>query len=187
MFPSEPFSGTSSVSLQSVLIHWEHPETNWSLQSVCLPLKVDFLRGGARLCIFDIRQGYFRDHTLAHFNPALLLEKFFCGGNRVIPVSAVSCCPLAEHLFHPLPPLGVSLNRTVQTKWPSKWAVACQLWNKSSRSSPLPPHPLQFLGFLSSECHTKSSSLNLYFIRTYQVSFPREHSWKRWPLRVGCA
>ncbi len=34
-------SGIFSVSLQSVVIRWDHPGANWSLQSICLPLKLD--------------------------------------------------------------------------------------------------------------------------------------------------
>lgn len=146
-----PLFVMSPVSLQSVSIHWDHPDANQSLQSICLPLEVDLLQGRARLCTFEIRQGYFRDHTCRFQSGAAIGE---------IPPRWGLCnlcqcrrCPLAEHLFHSLSHLYLSLDRTTQTKWPSKWAVACLLWNKFSRSSRLPPHLMQFLVSLSSECH----------------------------------
>lgn len=42
----------------------------------------------ARLCTFEIRQGYFRDHTLADFSLVLPLKKLSHGGNCVVSVSA---------------------------------------------------------------------------------------------------
>lgn len=42
----------------------EPTHSNWSLQNICLPLNVDLLQVGVRLCTFDIRQEYFRSHML---------------------------------------------------------------------------------------------------------------------------
>lgn len=142
----------------------EPTHSNWSLQSICLPLNVDLLQGCALLTLDRNTSGV----TCCSFQSG---APFCCSRNHVIPVRSVSPPPpVAEHLFNSLSPVCSSLDRTMQTKWPSKWAAACQLWNKFSRSSLLPPRPLRFLVFLSSECH-------------HQIKFFKLVTWT---LSMGC-
>lgn len=91
----------SPVSHQSVSVRWDDPKANRSLQSICLPLKVDLPQGRASLCTSEIRQGYFRDHT--NFSLVLPLEKFPRGGNCVISVSAGVAPPGWKFISHSVP------------------------------------------------------------------------------------
>lgn len=152
----------SPVSRQSVSVHWDDPKANQSLQSICFPLKVDLLQGRARLCTFEIRQGYLRDHT--NFSLVLPLEKFPRGGNCVISVSAgvyfslcpISFCPPAEQRRSSGLPNG---------RWP-----VCFGTNSPGHHGCL--HIYCGSSYTSQvSAITKLCSFNLYFIRTYQGFF----------------
>lgn len=145
--------GIFSVSLQSVVIRWDHPGANWSLQSICLLLKLDCYEAESGCALLRLNRNTFgitlfqisihRSCRRRRGSPS--------GGSHVIPRPACGSLSPDCTSFSLRIPLCPCLNRIMQTKWPSKWAVACRLWNKFCRSSLLLPHPLQFLVFLSSE------------------------------------
>lgn len=140
----------------SVVICRDHPGAYWSLQSICLPLKLDCCGAESGCALLRLNRNTF-GITLFQISiprPRRRRSSSLSGESRVIPRPACGSSSPWLHLcftaslFLSLCPC---LNRTMQTKWPSKWAAACRLWNKFCRSSLLLPHPLQFLVFLSSE------------------------------------
>lgn len=149
-------------SLTSVSIHWDHPGANRSLQSFCLPLK-----GRVRLCTFETRQAFFRDHALAYFTLLLPLEKFFVRWRLLtLPPSSpcISLCPI---------PVCPSTEQRRPSGLPNgRWPV-CFGTNSPGRHQRL--HTYCSSSYPSQvSAVTKFCSFHLYFIRTYQVSFP---SW----------
>lgn len=130
----------------------------------------------ARLCTFEIRQGYFRDHTLADFSLVPPLKKFSHGGNCVVTVSAraapwlniyftlcpISICPSTEQRR----PSGFPNGR-----WPVCFGTNSPGGHRCLHTYCSSSYPSQVSAI------TKLCSFNLYFIRIYQVSFPSQDSW----------
>lgn len=143
------------LSFTSVVIHWDHPGANRSLQSIFPRLKLDCHEAESGCALLRLNRN---TYGIALFRLPICgscrrARGSPSGGSRAVPRPV--CSSLSPHCtsFSLHVPLCPCLNRTMQTKWPSKWAVACLLWSKFCRSSLLLPHPLQCLVFPSSEYH----------------------------------